>query len=157
MKIGVIGKSPKARLDGFLAKYSPEVAALGRAAHRKMRQLLPGAYEMVYDNYNALVIGFSPSERPSDALFSIALYPRWVNLYFLDAAASLPDPHGLLKGSGNIVRRLRLESAEDLDKPAVRTLIAEALVRAETPMVRTRRNSLVIRAVSAKQRPRRPR
>lgn len=150
-------KSPKARLDGFLTRYSPEVAAVGRAAHKKLRQLLPGSFEMVYDNYNALVIGFSPSERPSDAIFSIALYPRWVNLFFLDSAASLPDPHGLLKGSGKIVRSLRLESAADLDKPAVRALIAEALARSDTPMDRTRRNTLVIRADSARKRRRRPR
>jgi hypothetical protein len=87
----------------------------------------------------------------------VALYPRWVNLFFLDSGASLPDPHGLLKGSGKIVRGLRLESAADLDKPAVRSLIAEALARSETPMDRTHRNKLVIRAVSARQRPRRPR
>jgi hypothetical protein len=149
-------KSPKARLDGFLATYSPHVAALGRAAYKKMRQLLPGAFELVYDNYNALVIGFSPTERPSDAIFSIALYPRWVNLFFLDEGASLPDPHGLLKGSGKIVRGLRLESAADLDKPAVRALIGEALARADTPMDRTRRNQIVIRAVSARKRRRRP-
>jgi hypothetical protein len=153
----VVEKSPKARLDGFLAKYSPEVAAVGRAALKRMRQRLPGSFELVYDNYNALVIGFSPTERPSDAVFSIALYPRWVNLFFLDSGASLPDPHGLLKGSGKIVRGLRLESAADLDKPAVRSLIAEALARAETPMGRTGRSRLVIRAVSTRKRPRRPR
>ena len=153
----MVEKSPRARLNGFLAKYSPEVAALGRAVHKKIRQLLPNWFEMVYDNYNALVIGFSPTERPSDAIFSIALYPRWVTLFFLDSGASLPDPHGLLKGSGKIVRGLRLESASDLDEPAVRALIAEALARAERPMNRARRSQLVIRAVSAKQRPRRPR
>lgn len=82
----MVQKSPKTQLDGFLTKYSPKIAALGRAALKKMRQLLPGSFELVYDNYNALVVGFSPTARPSDAIFSIVLYPRWVNLFFLNQA-----------------------------------------------------------------------
>ena len=38
---------------------------------------------MVYDNYNGLVIGFGPSHKPSLAIFSIALFPRRVILFFL--------------------------------------------------------------------------
>jgi hypothetical protein len=37
----------------------------------KMRARLPGAVELVYDNYNALAIGFGPTERTSEAVFSI--------------------------------------------------------------------------------------
>jgi hypothetical protein len=53
----------KAQLDGFVAKYSPEVAKLGRAAIARMRKLLRAAQVLVYDNYNALAVGFGPSER----------------------------------------------------------------------------------------------
>lgn len=53
------------QLDSFLAKYDPEVAAFARRALAKMRKLVPGAVEMVYDNYDWLVVGFSPTERPS--------------------------------------------------------------------------------------------
>ena len=69
------GMSATTQLNGFLAKYSPEVAALGRAVLRKMRQRLPGAIEMVYDNYNALAIGFIPTEHPLDAIVSVLLFP----------------------------------------------------------------------------------
>ncbi len=155
--VKVVEKSPKAQLNGFLTEYSPEVAALGRAALKKMRQLLPGSFELLYDNYNALVVGFSPTERPSDAVFSVALYPRWVNLFFLQSGASLRDPQGLLKGSGKRVRSLVLESDADLDKPAVRSLMGQALSRSPTPMSGKGRHRLIIRAVAAKQRPRRPR
>ncbi len=54
----------QAQLESFLAKYDPEVATFARRALAKMRTLVPGAIEMVYDNYNWLVIGFSPTERP---------------------------------------------------------------------------------------------
>ncbi len=61
------------QLESFLAKYDPEVATFARRALTKMRQLVPGATEMIYDNYNWLVIGFGPTERPSEAIFSLVL------------------------------------------------------------------------------------
>jgi hypothetical protein len=143
------------RLAGFLAKYTPDVADLARAALVQVRTLLPGAVEMVYDNYNALVIGFGPTERASHAIISIALYPRWVNLFFLHGAG-LPDPRRLLKGSGKQVRHIRLEDEATLDRPAVRALIASALERAPEPWDETNPGQLVIKSISAKQRPRRP-
>src|SRR5437773_353459 len=98
-------KSPREQLDGFMAKYSPEVVSVARSALAKMRGLIPGAVELVYDNYNALVIGFCPSEqRPSEAVLSIVLFPRWVTVCFLQDGPELPDPQGLLKGSGTRVR-----------------------------------------------------
>jgi hypothetical protein len=147
--------TPQAQLDAFLDKYSPAVATLARACLAKMRARLPGAVQLVYDNYNALVIGFGPSERASEAVFSIALYPRWVTLFFLQGAG-LPDPKHLLKGSGKIVRSIVLASATDLDSPAIQGLMATALKRAEPGIDPHALGSLVIRSVSAKQRPRRP-
>jgi hypothetical protein len=149
-----VADSPSAQLARFLAKYSPEVRSVAKDALAKMRALTPGAVEFVYDNYNALVIGFGPTERPSDAILSIALYPRWVNVYFLDGAL-LKDPGGLLRGNGARVRNIRLSSAEDLDAPAVRALIAQAIANADAPLKKSQRRRLIVRAVSAKQRPRR--
>jgi hypothetical protein len=147
-------KSPEKELDGFIAKYSPEIGVLARAVLAKMRARLPGALELVYDNYNALAIGFSPTERASDAIFSIALWPRWVSLFFLQGAG-LPDPNRLLRGSGKVARHIVLEDADDLDKPAVQELISLALDRARVPLDGTDDSRLVIKSVSAKQRPRR--
>jgi len=148
-------KSPEAQLESFFKKYTPAIAAQGRAIRARMSELLPGAVHIVYDNYNALVIGFGPSERASEASFSIALYPRWVNLFFLQGAG-LPDPQKLLKGSGKIVRNIVLKSPEDLDLPPVRALMAAALRRADVGIDPNAPGKLVIRSISAKQRPRRP-
>ena len=147
--------SPQTQLDAFLDKYTPAVATLARACLARMRARLPGAVQLVYDNYNALVIGFGPSEGASEAVFSIALYPRWVTLFILQGAG-LPDPKHLLKGSGKVVRHVVLASAADLDQPAVQGLMATALKRAEPGINPDAPGRLVIRSVSAKQRPRRP-
>jgi hypothetical protein len=145
-------QSPEKQLDGFLAKYSAEVGALARVGFAKMRARLRGAIELVYDNYNALAVGFSPTERTSDAIFSIALWPRWVSLFFLQGAG-LPDPQRLLKGSGKVARHIVLHNADDLDSPAVQDLVASALERARTPLTGSGPGRIVIKSVSAKQRP----
>jgi hypothetical protein len=151
---------PQAQLDSFLAKYDPDVATFARRALAKMRKLVPGAVEMVYDNYNWLVIGFSPTERPSEAIFSLVLPPGRATLCFLQGAG-LPDPAKRLQGSGNVVRNIRLYNADEpdahvLDDPEVLALINVALNRAKVPMPAGARRKLIIKSVSAKQRPRRP-
>ena len=146
--------SPEKQLAGFVAKFSPEMAARIRAVRRKMRQRLPTAVELVYDNYNFFVIGYGPNERPSEAIFSIAARAKGVALCFLQGA-KLPDPKKILRGSGNVVRNIRLESAATLDRPEVRDLVKVDLERARTPMPKDGEHRLVIRSVSKKQRPRR--
>jgi len=144
------------QLAMFIAKYSSKVAAEGRAALAKLRRLVPGAVELVYDNFNWLVVGFGPSERASDAVLSLVFAPRWLALCFLQNGPELPDPSGILRGSGKKVRNVRLESAKALDRKEVRALIMEALVRARVSINPAGRRRLIIRAISRKQRPRRP-
>jgi hypothetical protein len=144
------------QIDSFLAKYTPQMEKLARAALAKMPKRLPNAIEFVYDNYNALVFGFGPNERPSDAIFSIALFPDHAALCFLQGA-KLPDPYKRLRGSGNVVRNVRVDDVKVLDDPQVITLMDEALQRAKVRMDPKQERILVIRSVSAKQGPRRSR
>jgi hypothetical protein len=144
------------QLDEFIAKFTPEVQKLARAALRKMRKRLPGALQLVYDNYNALAIAFSATDRRSDIILSIVLYPRWVSLFFMHGAA-LPDPKKLLRGSGKTVRHIVLTDASDLDDPPVEALIAAAVKRADPPIDPSRRGRAVVKLALEKQRPRRPR
>ncbi len=148
--------TPEKQLAGFIAKYTPEIQQVAVKALAKMRARLPGAMELVYDNYNALAIAFGPTERSSDAILSLAVYPRWASLFFM-RGAELPDPHNLLKGTGKSIRHIVLDPAEMLDQPAVQALIATALERAPKPLDGSRPNRTIIKSVSAKQRPRRPR
>lgn len=142
------------RLAAFLARFTPEIAARAAGVLARMRARLPGAVELVYDNYNALVIGFGPTERPSDAPLSIAVFPRSVALCFL-RGSGLSDPHRILRGEGKLARNVVLDAPEDVDAPAVQDLIEQAL-RDSEPWDPRRRRAIVIRSVSARQRPRRP-
>jgi len=147
--------TPKQQLDEFIDRFSPQVARVARGTLVKMRKLAPGALELVYDNYNALAIGFSPTERAGDGIFSIALYPPHASLFFLQGA-KLPDPTKRLRGSGTMVRHIVLEDVAVLDEPDVRALIGVALDRAKVPLDAKQRRKLLVKSISPKQRPRRP-
>jgi hypothetical protein len=146
--------SEKQQLAHFVSQFSPEIASLARAALSTMRERLPGAFELVYDNAYALVVGFGPTPRPSEAIFSLAIYPKKVSLCFL-YGARLTDPEHLLQGSGNQVRHIRLESAATLKQRGVRALMNVAIEDAVAPFDGTRRGRTIVRAVSKNRRPRR--
>ena len=145
--------SAAAQLRGFIDKFAPRDRALIRAVRTALRRRLPGAFELVYDNYNFFVIGYGPTERPSDAILSIAASANGVGLCFIHGAR-LPDPDGLLLGSGRQTRFVRVPSAATLQQPAVRRLIDAAVAQGKAFPPRGR-GALIIRSVSAKQRPRR--
>jgi hypothetical protein len=149
--------TPSTQLAGFLAKYPPSIARQYRAALTKLRRRVPGAVELVYDNYNGLVVGFSPTERPSDAVVSLLARPDHITLCFIQNGPDIPDPEGLLRGSGNVVRHIRLVLPADLETTPVLALIRAALARADVPIDPKGPRRLVIRSVSKKQRPRRAR
>ena len=145
----------EAQLDRFIDKYSPEVAADARALLARLKARLPGAQILVYDNYNALAVGFGASEKVGDILLSIALYPRWINLFFMYGTA-LDDPHALLAGAGSRVRRVSRVTGASLNDPRVDALIARAIDVAEPPIDPGAPQRLIVKSVSPKQRPRRP-
>jgi hypothetical protein len=148
-------RTPSQTVSAALKEFTPEIAAIGRKARAKLQKLLPGALELVYDNYNFFVIGYGPSERASEAIFSIAMHARGVALCFLQGAG-LRDPHKLLRGSGNVVRSIRLPSADILDEPPVRALIKAAIHTAAVPLDPRQKRRLIIKSISKKRRPRRP-
>lgn len=148
--------TPRQQLDGFIDKFTPEIARQARAAVKKMRARLPQANVLIYDNYNALAIGFGPGERASDAIFSIAVFPKWVTLFFLQGAR-LKDPKALLKGKGNQARHIVLKDLALLDDPNIVALMDAAQKNARVSSDASCKGKLIVKSISAKQRPRRPR
>lgn len=142
--------TPEAQWRSFLERYDAGIAQQAMQARRGLRAALPGAFELVWDNYNALVLAFATSEKRADVICSIALYPRWVTLFF-QHGSTLPDPSGLLEGSGATIRGVRLTQGRTLKDPAIR-----ALLQAASEGRSLGGGRLIIKSVSPKQRPRRP-
>lgn len=145
----------RAQLDSFIDKFSPEVAADTRHALAFLAARFPTATQIVYDNYNALAIGFGSGEKASGAILSIAVYPKYATLFLLNGVG-LPDPEGLLEGSGSRVRHIKLRPVSRIETPGVNALIDAAIAAAEPPLPATGKGQLIIKSVSVKQRRRRP-
>ncbi len=139
----------------FLGKYTAEMAVAAQTCRAKVHGLFPNGYELVYDNYNALVFAFACTERASGAILSIAAYPRWVTLFFANGVG-LHDPDGLLQGNGVRVRGIRLNAPDDLDRPDVQQLIAQAVAAHADALAVAPALQTTVKSVSAKQRARRP-
>lgn len=149
-------RDPTARqVADCIARYTPEMAEAIAACRRRLCACVPRGYELVYDNYNALAIGYAWADKASASLVSIAAYPRWVTLFFL-YGKGLPDPEGLPEGEGVRVRSIRLASPDDLDRPAIRTLLDLALAPHAADFAAAPPLKTVVKAVAAKQRERRP-
>ncbi len=143
----------EAELNAFIDRFLPEVAAVGREAVAKLRTRLPEADVLVYDNYNALAVGFGAGEKAVQSVLSIAFYPRWCSLFL---PRRVDDPEKRLRGTGGVVGHIVLNSADDLDDPYVSGLIDQAFLNTRWPLDPAHEGRLIIKSVSAKQRPRRP-
>jgi hypothetical protein len=139
----------------FLAKYTPEIAAQLQAAREHLAKHFPRGFELVYDNYNALAFAFSPSERASDAILSVAGYSKWVTLFFAQGT-TLPNPANVLEGTGSQFRSVRLLPPARLTEQAVQQLIRAAKEAAGAQLALAPSLATVIKSVSAKQQPRLP-
>ena len=140
----------------FLGRYTSAIEAQLREARARLRAMFPRGFELVFDTYNALVFGISPTERRSDSFLSVVGYPKWVTLFFLNDA-DLDDPAGLLEGQGKQVMSIRLKHPADINTPEVETLIAQAVVRYESALRVAPVLTTVIKSAVVKQRSRRPR
>jgi len=139
-------------LSAFLSRFPPEIVALAKRCLPKLRRVFPGSYEIVYDYSNSVVVAFSMSERGYEAIVAIAIFPGWVRLYF---DKSVPDPKGLLEGSGAKVRSVTLRAASDLDHGDIHALIKAAIKHSGVTFSRTGLTRMVIKSKSKKPRPKR--
>jgi hypothetical protein len=144
-----------AQIARFSSRYSPEIAAQLSRARRELRAEFPRGFELVFDNYNALVFAISPSESAADAFVSVAGYPRWVTLFFLHGA-QLDDPLGLLEGTGKQVRSIRLATGKQVSSPAVRALLKQARTAHAAALKAAPKLSTTVKAALEKRRARRP-
>jgi hypothetical protein len=143
-------RPPLAEHVQFLNAYESEIGELTLAVRALVLQEAPESTELIYDGCNAVASGYSFTGRPSDAFIHIAAYAKWVNLGF-NQGKELDDPDGLLAGTGNAVRHIRISTVADLKKPAVQKLVKAAIVQARREAARGPANGLqgksVVRAI----------
>jgi hypothetical protein len=120
---------PPAALKKFLKPYDREVRDLALGLRALVLEEMAPCYENIYDAYSAVAIGYGSSDRLSDGIFHIAVYTQGANLGFNDGA-TLDDPKGILEGTGNRIRHIKIRKAEDLKRPELRAYIRRAKKKA---------------------------
>jgi hypothetical protein len=91
--------------------------------------LYPKANELIYDNYNALAIGWSPTDRMGHIFCSVAAYRAGKNLHFgFYWGSQIADPKKMLLGEGNQYRYIRVADKKDFPKTYIKKLVKEAYV-----------------------------
>jgi len=108
------------QLEAFLDRW-PELKPIALKARELIFDVMPDAVEQVKTGWS--VIQYGPTGKMRDVSVVLQLQRAWVNLGLAEGAG-LPDPAGLLEGTGKGIRHIKLRKAEDVDNPAVRALVA---------------------------------
>jgi hypothetical protein len=120
---------PPPALIKFLKPYDREIRDLALELRALMLEEMAPCYENIYDAYSAVAIGYGTSERLSDGIFHIAVYTKGVNLGF-NEGATLADPKGILEGTGNRIRHIKMKAPADIARPEIRAYIRRARKKA---------------------------
>jgi hypothetical protein len=114
----------EADVDRLLSEHTPELQAIERALRTTIRTAFPAAIEQV-DFANKL-IAFGRSMKIRGLLFAIIAHKSHVNLQLADGAG-LPDPQGLIEGTGKRIRHVKIRSVEAASSPAVVAIVEAQL------------------------------
>ena len=117
-------------LDQFLAAYTPEVRDLVLRTRALITRLLPGAIEQV--DLPSKIIAYGYGRSYASLICAIALQKSYVNLMF-SRGTELPDPAGLLVGTGKRARHVKLTGVEDVERPEVAALLEAAVILIKVP------------------------
>ncbi len=110
--------------EDVLGKAGPAMTEIARAARALIAEVFPGVTEVPWARQRIAGYGVGP-KKMSEHFAYIAPAGKHVNLGFF-YGADLDDPEGLLEGSGKAMRHIKLRSLEELQRPAVRALLAAA-------------------------------
>ena len=114
----------EADVDRLLAEHSPAIQAIERALRGMIRGEFPDAVEQV--DFGNKLIAFGRSMKMRGLLFAIIAHASWVNLQLADGA-ELPDPDGLIEGTGKRIRHVKIRSVEAASAAALLAIIRAQL------------------------------
>src|SRR5213593_3328263 len=114
---------PKA--EDLFVTCEPDIQAIALQARRLVLSVMPGAIELA-ENGNTMV-HFGTGRKMADEVFYVSAHRSHVNVGLF--GADLPDPKGLMEGTGKRLRHVKLKKVEDVDDPALRKLLETAYAR----------------------------
>jgi hypothetical protein len=113
-------------LAAFLANYPADVQTMAYGARTLILEVMPNTIELIDPSANLIAYGLDRGYK--GLICGITMFKAHINI-MLAQGASLPDPQGLLKGTGKLARHIKVTQLADLNNPGARALLQEAFQR----------------------------
>lgn len=117
---------PNPQLKKFIEPYDGGIQKLALELRSFIIELVPQANELIWDNYNAVAIAYSRSEKLKDAFCHIAIYSKHVNFGF-NRGAELTKTNIELNGKGKLIRHISVKDFKSFPKQEIKNMIWEAV------------------------------
>ena len=122
-----MGKEHSKDLLKFLAPFPEEIKAGALWLRAFVWDLYPQTNELIYDNYNALAFGWSPTDKVGHTFCSIAVGRTSHNVHFgFYWGSEIADPENLLLGQGNQYRYILFHDKKEFPTAYIKKLLKEA-------------------------------
>ena len=111
----------------FLKPFGADTIDLVMRLREFAWELCPNTNELIYDNYNAVAFGWSPTDKVGHTICSIAVGRSSKNVHFgFYWGSEISDPEKKLIGQGNQYRYLLVKSISEFPKTYIKKLLKEA-------------------------------
>ncbi|TFF38917.1 DUF1801 domain-containing protein [Mucilaginibacter psychrotolerans] len=113
----------------FMEPFKPETIELALWLRDFAWDMFPDTNELVYDAYNAVAFGWSPTEKLGQVFCNVAIWRTNQNVIFgFNWGSELEDPKKMLIGNGKQFRYIKVASKEDFPKEYIYKLMADAYI-----------------------------
>lgn len=111
-------------LEDFLSNYAPDVRNLALALRERIFDIEPRVKEQI--DIKASLLGYGYADTYKHIICVVILYSEYVNLGF-PRGVDMPDPEGLLQGTGKYARHMKIGALADVEAPEVAALLQAAV------------------------------
>ncbi|MFL5808255.1 MAG: hypothetical protein ACJ749_01965 [Flavisolibacter sp.] len=151
-----MAKNEVSDLLKFISPFSAEIQEIVLWLRDFVWDLYPKTNELIYDNYNAVAFGWSPTDRVGHTFCSIAIGRTSNNIHFgFYWGSEISDPENKLLGEGNQYRYILVKSKNDFPKAYIKKLMKEAYVNSLAKVKDKKQlmeGKTITKSVSAKKR-----
>jgi hypothetical protein len=117
---------PNPKLKKFIEPYEERIQNLTMELRNFITDLVPESNELIWDNYNAVTMAYSKSEKLKDAFCHIAVYSGHINFGF-NRGVELSKTSVKLNGKGKLIRHIKVEDFQSFPKQEIKNMIWEAV------------------------------
>ena len=145
----------------FLKPFGEDITELVMWLREFVWDQYPKSNELIYDNYNALAFGWSPTEKVGHTFCSIAVGRTSKNIHFgFYWGSEISDPEKMLIGNGNQYRYLLVTDKNKFPRTYIKRLVKDAY---QNSLAKVKDKNLIVegktilKSISEKKREKKPR